>query len=100
MGFTPRPLSSPPRQDDGVSVREAAVELLAKHITSDPALADDYFGVIVEASTVGGAGGGAPPPARPPGCRHGRRGAARAWWLGPSPVDSPLDCMARAARGG
>jgi hypothetical protein len=37
-----------------VSVREAAVELLAKHIVSDPALAEDYFEVLAEASRVSG----------------------------------------------
>lgn len=35
-----------------MSVREAAVELLAKHIVSDPGLAEDYFEVLVEASRV------------------------------------------------
>lgn len=35
-----------------MSVREAAVELLAKHIVSDPALAEDYFEVLAEASKV------------------------------------------------
>lgn len=39
-------------KDDGVSVREAAVELLAKHIVSSPALAEDYFEVLAEASRV------------------------------------------------
>jgi hypothetical protein len=38
-----------------VSVREAAVELLARHIVSDPALAEDYFEVLAEASRVRGA---------------------------------------------
>lgn len=47
----------PSSQDDGVSVREAAVELLAKHIVSDPGLAEDYFEVLVEASRVRPAGG-------------------------------------------
>ena len=37
-------------QDDGVSVREAAVELLARHIIADPALAEDYFDALAEAS--------------------------------------------------
>jgi hypothetical protein len=45
------PITRHPK-DDGVSVREAAVELLAKHITTDPALAEDYFEVLAEASTV------------------------------------------------
>ncbi|KAI8475824.1 MAG: hypothetical protein J3K34DRAFT_517001 [Monoraphidium minutum] len=41
-------------QDDSVSVREAAVELLARHITADPGLAEDYFDVLAEASTDNG----------------------------------------------
>jgi hypothetical protein len=51
--FSQQRRAAPPRlQDDGVSVREAAVELLAKHIVSDPGLAEDYFEVLREASAV------------------------------------------------
>jgi hypothetical protein len=52
----PAPCPDTALQDDGVSVREAAVELLAKHIVADPGLAEDYFEVLREASAVSGAG--------------------------------------------
>lgn len=38
--------------DDSVAVREAALELLAKLIHSNPPLAGEYFDVLVEASHV------------------------------------------------
>jgi cohesin loading factor subunit SCC2 len=39
-------------QDEAVSVREAAVELLAKYLSSNPDLAAEYFDVICTACSV------------------------------------------------
>jgi hypothetical protein len=40
--------------DDSVAVREATLELLAKLIATNPALAGEYFDVLVTASHVSG----------------------------------------------
>jgi cohesin loading factor subunit SCC2 len=39
--------------DESISVREAAIELLGRYLTTNPALAEEFFDVIASASNVG-----------------------------------------------
>jgi cohesin loading factor subunit SCC2 len=39
--------------DESISVREAAIELLGRYLTTNPLLAEEFFDVIAAASNVG-----------------------------------------------